>query len=418
MFLIYEFRFGQCHFGDVFFFLQFFLIFVILQTFLFSSMANVISLAIDWKFPTRVVRNWQTLHDTVHNHLQLKLNRMHWWWVSDWAISSLLFLSHFSVCFGFYLQICNYYLFKWMIALRSYTNSTGGGFFCQIHAQPAPLPALQPVSPSRFISSGQSFPQRSVSYVPVQQTSQQYVPVYQSGFQPSYQPGYSQQTYQSGSRGQQSYQSPYYVQGSYRPVPVSQSQPQPQPQPPTQVQASPQSRPSFQPAYQQPGYQPVYQQSYPASSSTIQQSQPPAYNGYQSGFSSGYQNGFQNTYQSGYQPNGIPSERKPGYPVVSSYTPQQPVYQPLGPQGQTQCQTQCGLRKKVSVFVFFFYYFKHNFFYPKYIIIYINLLLAINNNKKQNSRAFWMAKVLILSKCRSHVDSWIWIRKLYFVMVR
>lgn len=230
------------------------------------------------------------------------------------------------------------------LALRSFANSTGGRFFCQINAQQTPLPAPQPVSPSRFITAGQSFPQRPVSYVPAQQTSQQYLPAYQSGFKPSsFQPGYSQQSYQNGNRVQQSYQTPgYYIPASsYRPQQVQPLPPQGQTQ--TQAQVQVQVRPSYQASYQpayQPGYQASYQPGYQASyQPAYQRPQQPSYNSYQSGYQS-------DSYQSGYQQNVISSDRKPSYPV-SSYTPTQQVYQPLGPQTQPQCQVQCGLRKKV-----------------------------------------------------------------------
>lgn len=233
------------------------------------------------------------------------------------------------------------------LALRSFANSTSGRFFCQIHAQQTPLPAPQSVSPSRFINPGQSFPQRPVSYVPAQQTSQQYQPAYQSGFQPSsYQPGYSQQSYQNGNRVQQSYQTPgYYIPASsYRPQQVQPLPPQGQTQTQAQVQVRPPSyqasyQPAYQPGYQasiQPGYQASYQPAYQRPQQP-QQSQQPAYNSYQSGYQS-------DSYQSGYQQNVISSDRKPSYP---SYTATQQVYQPLGPQTQPQCQVQCGLRKKV-----------------------------------------------------------------------
>lgn len=168
-------------------------------------------------------------------------------------------------------------------ALRSFPNSTGGSFFCQIYAQQSALPAPQPVSPPRYVP-GQAFPQRV--YVPVQSRPQQYPP--------SYPAGYTQQ----GVRYEQGFQPTYYTPARF----------------PVQARPQPIYPPSYTPAvtYQQPAV--TYQQP----TVTYQEARP-GYTGYQSG----YQSGYQTTYQTGYPANVYPA--KPVY-TNPSYTPTQQVY--------------------------------------------------------------------------------------------
>ncbi|XP_031635706.1 CLIP domain-containing serine protease 14D-like [Contarinia nasturtii] len=186
-----------------------------------------------------------------------------------------------------------------VMALRSYPNSTGGGFFCQIYAQVSPLPAPQSATQTRYIT-GPSFPQR---VYPAQRQQQ---------YPPSYQPGYTQQ----GVRYEQGFQPTYYAPARF----------------PAQSRPQPAYQPSYSPAipYQQPAV-------------TYQESQP-VYRGYQSG----YQTGYQTTYQTGYPQNVYPinQQQKPIY-NSPTYSPTQQVYQPMGPQDQGQCP--CGQRKRPRI---------------------------------------------------------------------
>lgn len=202
-------------------------------------------------------------------------------------------------------------------ALRTYLNSTGGSFFCQIYAKQSAQPAAQPISPTQYIQ-GPSFPIRG-NYVPATpqaqtypQTYQNYPPTYtQQGVQ--YQQGFQPSSQYYGGRfqdqGRPVYQQPYYVRPAYQ----------------NQNQVY---RPIYRPTYQQISPGGVLQQISPTN-------QPVAV----------VNNGYQPTYQPGYQQNVYPIEaQKPVY-TGPSYQPTQQVYQPMGPQDQGQCM--CGLRKRV-----------------------------------------------------------------------
>lgn len=233
-----------------------------------------------------------------------------------------------DILFDLYIVYTNFEYPFYDIALRTFANTTGGRFFCQVSAQQSALPAPRPVTPGGWVT-GPSFPQRP-SYVsspaqgPIAIYRPQQTPAYQGGFQPSQSfPPYTPQ--QSGYP-----QQPYYS----RPVPVPQpvqSQPTVQPARPS---PSPVYAPSWQPSYSpsyspsyQPGY-PSYQPAQPAQSPSAQPAPQPVYGGYVGGYQNGYQI--------------YPAQQ--GFP---GYTPTQQVYQPMGPQDQGQCQVQCGLRKRV-----------------------------------------------------------------------
>lgn len=166
-----------------------------------------------------------------------------------------------------------------VLALRTFPNSTGGSFFCQINAQQTALPAAQPISPTRYIT-GPSFPQRG--YVPAQRP-QQYQPPYQQSFTPP------------GVRFEQGFQPTFYTPGGFQ---------------------QQQSRPQTPSTYYQPSYQPSYQQSQPSQPSQPSQQPQRVQNGYQAG----YQSGFQTGYQQNIYPIG---EQKP---IYNGYTPTQQVY--------------------------------------------------------------------------------------------
>lgn len=71
------------------------------------------------------------------------------------------------------------------LALRTFPNTTGGRFFCQVNAQQVALPAPRPVNPSQWVI-GSSFPTQNV---PPQQSP---VIIYRP---PSYAPAYPTQVY-------------------------------------------------------------------------------------------------------------------------------------------------------------------------------------------------------------------------------
>lgn len=204
-------------------------------------------------------------------------------------------------------------------------NSVGGSFFCQVHAEYAPLPAQEPVPESRF-QGIQNVPFPTSSWTPKLYPSQAINP----------------------SQYNQPNQPSSYFQPSYGPKSYSQN---------VYPQATPQATPYIPTTLQQPSYsqsphwlRPVYGQS---QSPTVQYP-PSRYRSLEINYA-GYNNkpsqqpaGTHQPQQSVgvYQPQQSAGVYQPQQPA-EYYSPQQPVYRPMSPQNQPQCQ--CGQRKRVYI---------------------------------------------------------------------
>lgn len=199
-------------------------------------------------------------------------------------------------------------------------NSVGGSFFCQVHAEYAPLPAPEPIPESRFRGQ-QNVPFPTSSWTPKIYPSQPSNPNQYN--QPSQPTSYFQPSY-----GPKSYPQNVYSHSTFTPAPYV----------PTTLQ---------QPTYDQSPHwlRPVYGQSQQSPQSPQSPTVQYPTNRYRS---------LEINYKP-LQPSGIYSAQQP----VEYYPPQQPVYRPITT-SQNQPQCQCGQRKRVSealIFRYFLYAF-------------------------------------------------------------